>query len=109
MGTLYSVDCERFIPNRFHLVLVAAARAREIARGAVPRAEGEGSTGMRALREIAAGRIEPDEIQALLTSPGRHQQELIAHEETDEDALREGMAQAIAQKTPWLQARAARQ
>jgi DNA-directed RNA polymerase subunit omega len=94
MEILYTVDCERFIPNRFELVLVAAARARAIARGAEPRVDGEGTASRLALREIAAGRFNSDEIQALLAPPRRDAEDLISVGVTDEEALRDGMAQS---------------
>jgi DNA-directed RNA polymerase subunit omega len=62
-------DCLSHVDNRFHLVLVATRRARQLARGASQPTlpwENDKSTVM-ALREIAAGTINAtilDEISA---------------------------------------------
>jgi DNA-directed RNA polymerase subunit omega len=46
------------IPNRFHLTLVAAYRARQLANGAEPLVSGyKDKPSVMALREIAAGHI----------------------------------------------------
>ena len=54
-------DCLKHVKNRFELVRLAAARARQLDRGYTPKldnTEGEKST-LLALREIAAGKIDP--------------------------------------------------
>ena len=71
MEPLFTVDCERFGPNRFARVHVAAARARHLKRGAKRRVP-VGSASARsklALREIAAGALAAQEIEGLLMSP----------------------------------------
>jgi DNA-directed RNA polymerase subunit omega len=54
-------DCIERVPNRFHLVQMAAIRAKQIKRGSrtmIP--AGENKEVVTALREIAAGYITPD-------------------------------------------------
>ncbi len=67
MARITTHDCERVIPNRFELVLLAAARAHELWRGAEPRI---GSTRDKptvlALREIAAERVSPETLRQRL-------------------------------------------
>ena len=36
MVRIMTTDCERIVPNRFELVVLAAARARELLRGDEP-------------------------------------------------------------------------
>lgn len=56
MARITVEDCLDRIDNRFQLVLVAAARARQIERGATPRVEEErDKPTVLALREIAEG------------------------------------------------------
>lgn len=51
-------DCLEKIPNRFHLVLIATKRARQIERGSMPLVEAENDKpSVLALREIAEGKI----------------------------------------------------
>lgn len=53
-------DCLEQIPNRFHLTLVAAYRARQLHNGAEPLINVQGlrdKPTVLALREIAAGKI----------------------------------------------------
>ncbi len=54
-------DCEKYIDNRFDLVLIAARRARQIYEGAEPTVEEErDKPTVIALREIAEGNIGPE-------------------------------------------------
>lgn len=70
MDHVFTVECQRFVPNPYALVHVAAARARALRRGAPPRLEIEArSLGYAALREIAAGAFTSDELTTLLTPP----------------------------------------
>ncbi len=53
-------DCLDKIPNRFHLTLVAAYRARQLANGSEPMINTHGQKDkptVLALREIAAGKV----------------------------------------------------
>lgn len=50
-------DCLRHVDNRFALVILAAERARQIARGSRPLIECDNKPAVVALREIAAGKV----------------------------------------------------
>ena len=61
MARITVEDCIERVPNRFHLVQMAAIRAKQIKRGSrsmIP--AGENKEVVTALREIAAGFIQPD-------------------------------------------------
>jgi len=61
MARLTVEDCLPNVDNRFHLVLVAAKRARQIAMGADALVELENDKPtVLALREIAEGLVSPD-------------------------------------------------
>jgi DNA-directed RNA polymerase subunit omega len=63
-------DCTAQVPNRFHLVQMAAIRAKQLKKGARPLVRtDENKEVVTALREIAAGSIRPDYSQAEL-APG---------------------------------------
>jgi len=60
-------DCEKALPNRFALVLAAAARTRALDRGDEPRlALRDRNAGDLALQEIAAGAFSEDELAPFL-------------------------------------------
>jgi DNA-directed RNA polymerase subunit omega len=50
-------DCLELVPNRFALVVLAAERARQIARGAQPLVDCDNKPAVTALREIAEGEV----------------------------------------------------
>ncbi|RMH41954.1 MAG: DNA-directed RNA polymerase subunit omega [Deltaproteobacteria bacterium] len=50
-------DCLEKQNNRFALVILAAERARQLAKGATPLVECDNKPAVTALREIAAGRV----------------------------------------------------
>ena len=59
MAPITTDDCERIVPNRFELVLFAAERARELARGATPLLPaGREAPTVIARREVTAGPVE---------------------------------------------------
>jgi DNA-directed RNA polymerase subunit omega len=61
MARITVEDCIERVPNRFHLVQMAAIRAKQLKRGSkalIP--VGENKEVVTALREIAAGYIRPD-------------------------------------------------
>lgn len=61
MARITVEDCIQRVPNRFHLVQMAAIRAKQIKRGSTPLIQpGENKEVVTALREIAAGFITPD-------------------------------------------------
>ena len=61
MARITVEDCTRIVPNRFHLVQMAAIRAKQLKKGstALVQAE-ENKEVVVALREIAAGHVRPD-------------------------------------------------
>jgi DNA-directed RNA polymerase subunit omega len=50
-------DCLQKLPNRFALVILAAERARQLAKGAQARVECSNKPAVTALREIARGSV----------------------------------------------------
>jgi DNA-directed RNA polymerase subunit omega len=61
MARITVEDCTARVPNRFHLVQMAAIRTKQLKKGASPlvRSE-ENKEVVIALREIAAGYVAPD-------------------------------------------------
>jgi DNA-directed RNA polymerase subunit omega len=73
-------DCLEHVDNRFHLVLVAAKRAREIALGDDAKVEIDNDKPtVLALREIAEGLTGPDILTK--TSAREHAEESMVGEE----------------------------
>ncbi len=61
MARITIEDCTRKVPNRFHLVQMASIRAKQLKKGARALVETEDNKEVvTALREIAAGYINPD-------------------------------------------------
>ena len=61
MARITIEDCTRHVPNRFHLVQMAAIRAKQLKKGAIPLVQAEDNKEVVvALREIAAGSVQPD-------------------------------------------------
>ena len=60
MARITIEDCIAQVPNRFHLVLMAKIRARQLQKGATPLVGGDNKNVVTALREIAAGFVKPD-------------------------------------------------
>lgn len=61
MARITVEDCIQRVPNRFHLVQMAAIRAKQLKRGSAALIlPGENKEVVTALREIAAGYIKPD-------------------------------------------------
>ena len=50
-------DCLDKVPNRFALVVLAAERARQLARGATPGVDCDNKPAVTALREIAQSKV----------------------------------------------------
>ncbi len=50
-------DCLDKVPNRFALVVLAAERARQLARGATPLVDCDNKPAVTSLREIANGSV----------------------------------------------------
>ena len=61
MARITIEDCAKSIPNRFHLVQMAAIRTKQLKRGAKSLVDSEENKEVVvALREIAAGYIKPN-------------------------------------------------
>ncbi|MBW2383061.1 MAG: DNA-directed RNA polymerase subunit omega [Deltaproteobacteria bacterium] len=61
MARITIEDCIENVPNRFHLVQMAAVRAKQLKRGATPLVKNEENKEVViALREIAAGHVTAD-------------------------------------------------
>ncbi len=61
MARITIEDCTARVPNRFHLVQMAAIRAKQLKKGARSLVQTEENKEVvTALREIAAGYIKPD-------------------------------------------------
>jgi DNA-directed RNA polymerase subunit omega len=61
MARITIEDCTARVPNRFHLVQMAAIRTKQLKKGARPLVQAEENKEVvTALREIAAGLVTPD-------------------------------------------------
>jgi DNA-directed RNA polymerase subunit omega len=61
MARITIEDCTKNVPNRFHLVQMAAIRTKQLKRGARALVRSEDNKEVVvSLREIAAGYIKPD-------------------------------------------------
>jgi DNA-directed RNA polymerase subunit omega len=61
MARITIEDCTKRVPNRFHLVQMAAIRTKQLKKGARSLVDAdENKEVVTALREIAAGLIRPD-------------------------------------------------
>lgn len=61
MARITIEDCTARVPNRFHLVQMAAIRAKQLKKGARPLVQrDENKEVVTSLREVAAGYIKPD-------------------------------------------------
>lgn len=61
MARITIEDCVERVPNRFHLVQMAAIRTKQLKKGARALVKTEGNKEVvTSLREIAAGYIKPD-------------------------------------------------
>lgn len=78
-------DCVLKVPNRFNLVLLSAQRAREISGGGELTVERDNDKNpVVALREIAEGSIDLDNVrQALISSLQKH----VESDEPEDDAM----------------------
>ncbi len=61
MARITVEDCTEKVPNRFHLVQMAAIRAKQLKKGARSLVQAEANREVvTALREVAAGLVKPD-------------------------------------------------
>jgi DNA-directed RNA polymerase subunit omega len=59
MARITVEDCLKKLSNRFALVLLAAARTKQLYKGSHPRVQTDNKEVVLALREIAAGKVAP--------------------------------------------------
>jgi DNA-directed RNA polymerase subunit omega len=59
MARITVEDCLKEVSNRFALVLLAAARTKQLYKGSHPRVQTDNKEVVLALREIAAGKVAP--------------------------------------------------
>ncbi|MEJ2060512.1 MAG: DNA-directed RNA polymerase subunit omega [Gammaproteobacteria bacterium] len=86
MARITVEDCLDKVDNRFHLVLVASKRARQVAMGMEPLVEWENDKPtVVALREIAENRIGPEILDQEDVLPAKPEPEplVIEDERTD--------------------------
>ena len=70
MARITIEDCIEKVPNRFHLVQMAAIRAKQLKLGSNALVTGDGNKSVvLALREIAAGHIHPDYPDEIVEEP----------------------------------------
>ena len=61
MARITIEDCTALVPNRFHLVQMAAIRTKQLKKGAKALVQAEDNKEVvLSLREIAAGYVKPD-------------------------------------------------
>ena len=61
MARITIEDCTKVVPNRFHLVQMAAIRTKQLKKGAKSLVQAEDNKEVvLSLREIAAGYVKPD-------------------------------------------------
>ena len=60
--------------NSFEFVTIAAARARQLLEGCVPRVEGSAKPARRALQEVVAGAVKRDDSSSPDAGPTADQQ-----------------------------------
>jgi len=81
-------DCVTKIPNRFQLVVMASQRARNISAGAAMNVERDNDKNpVVALREIADGLVDHDELQESLIKGLQKYVEMDEPEEDDVDLI----------------------
>jgi DNA-directed RNA polymerase subunit omega len=59
MARISVEDCLARVPNRFALVILAAARTKQLYKGSKPRVRSENKEVVVALREVASGKVAP--------------------------------------------------
>lgn len=73
MDPLLTLDCQAILPDRFGLVLAAAARTRTLREGDRPRLEDAPDSNYEtAFREIAAGVFTAQELRPFLPARAPH-------------------------------------
>ena len=86
MARITVEDCLDKVENRFHLVLVASKRARQIAMGSEPLVDWENDKPtVVALREIAESKIDPAVIMNEVNAKEHAQESLVSEEEVQQE------------------------
>ena len=86
MARITVEDCLDKVENRFHLVLVASKRARQIAMGNEPLVAWENDKPtVVALREIAESKIDPAQVMNEVTAKEHAQESLVTEEEVRQE------------------------
>ena len=67
MARITVEDCQERVNNRFLLVQMAIKRVRQYREGYEPLIESRNKEAVTALREIAAGKVLPDDVTAKLS------------------------------------------
>jgi DNA-directed RNA polymerase subunit omega len=62
MARITVEDCLKKVPTRFGLVLLGAARTKQLLKGSKPRVQANNKEIVLALREIAAGQVRPAKV-----------------------------------------------
>jgi DNA-directed RNA polymerase subunit omega len=94
MEPFLSIDCQRYVPNRFTLVHFLASRVRALNRGAEPRLPQARSNVELAMKETASGAFAAAEAERLMLAqaPADSLPEAV---DTSEQELLEGMASRL--------------
>ena len=86
MARITVEDCLEHVDNRFHLVLVASKRARQISNGKEPLVAWENDKPtVVALREIAEQKIDPREVLEGVTAKEHATESLVSDEELHQE------------------------
>lgn len=92
-------DCLAQEGNRFALILLAAQRARQLARGATPQVVSHNKVAVVALREIAAGRVRfVEDVKGAVVAFISERKALAAEERSRLDARRPNMRKSAARR-----------
>jgi len=79
-------DCVTIIPNRFELCLVANNRAKSILAGAGTSLDGTEKPSVIALREIAEGLVDVDQVRKNITESTKNRNSEIINEHVAKEA-----------------------
>ncbi len=71
MARITVEDCQERVDNRFLLVQMAIKRVRQYREGYEPLLESRNKETVTALREIAGGKVLPDDLSLYIPLPGQ--------------------------------------
>lgn len=63
MARITVEDCLEKLENRFELVMLASKRTKQLLKGSAPLVKCDNKDGVIALREIAAGKVTPVDLE----------------------------------------------